>query len=301
MIQLLVSGIVWGSILTLGGIGLSLTYGIMGFANFAHGDIMALGAFLSYWIMTSLRQAFFQAGGSFGPLSFGWPLLFAFLCSAVLTVLGTLLIDRLVYKRLRKAGSVVLLISSIGISFTLRNVLLFIWGPQSKSYFESIQMMRKIPGIPAKIRPDEIFIVACALILSLLLHFFLKYTKAGKAMRATSVNPNLARSVGIDTERVITWTWTIGAVLATAAGTLAAVENRFITPSLGWHMLLPLFAAVILGGIGSPYGAILGGIVIALSQQLSTPFISAAYKPAVAFVIMIFFLFVKPTGLMGRR
>lgn len=300
MLQLVVYGIIWGSILTLGGIGLSLTYGILGFANFAHGDVMALGAYLALAWVTLLRGLGAPAQ-SFGSLSFGLPMVLALIISMVLTGVSVILIDRLLFKKLRKAGTIILLISAVGVSFSLRNILQFVWGPQPQYYFRGIQISRKIPGVGVRIKPDEIFIIATAIVLVSLLHLFLKHTKMGKAMRAAADNMELARITGINTERVIMWTWGIGGALAAAGGTLVGIENRFITPPLGWQMLLPIFAAVILGGIGSPYGAMLGGMVIGLSGELSTAFISTAYKPAISFAIMIIMLLLKPTGLLGRR
>ncbi|MFB6290855.1 MAG: branched-chain amino acid ABC transporter permease [Candidatus Bipolaricaulia bacterium] len=298
MLQLLIYGIIWGSILMLGGVGLSLTYGIMGFANFAHGDVMALGAYFSFIIATFVRRIGIPSS-SFGPLSFGLPILIALIGSMILTAITTILIDRALFKRLRKVKSIILLIAAVGVSFSLRNTIQFIWGPQPKYYFEGIQITNKIPGIAARIKPDEIFIVATAFLLAILVHGLLKYTKVGKAMRATSDNPDLASTVGINTERIITWTWGIGGALAAAGGTLAGIENRFVTPAMGWNMLLPMFAAVILGGIGSPYGAMVGGLVIGLSEELSTAVLPTAYKPAVAFTIMILILLFQPKGLFG--
>lgn len=299
MLQLLIYGIVWGSILMLGGVGLSLTYGIMGFANFAHGDVMALGAYFSF-VLAALVRKLGVPSGSFGPLSFGLPILIALIGSMGLTALTAVIIDKILFKRLRKVRSIILLIAAVGVSFSLRNTIQFIWTPQPKYYFEGIQITREIPGVAARIKPDEIFIVAIAILLAILVHSFLKYTKVGKAMRATSDNPKLASTVGINTERIITWTWGIGGALAAAGGTLAGIESRFLTPSMGWNMLLPMFAAVILGGIGSPYGAMIGGLVIGLSEELSTAIIPPAYKPAIAFSIMITMLLVKPKGLFGE-
>ncbi len=300
MLQLAVYGIIWGSILTLGGIGLSLTYGIMGFANFAHGDVMALGAYLALACVTLFRGLGVSAQ-SFGPLSFGLPMVLALIISMFFTGVSVIVIDRLLFKRLRKAGTIILLIAAVGVSFSLRNILQFVWGPQPQYFFKGIQISRKIPWLGVRIKPDEIFIIVTAIVLVALLHLFLKHTKMGKAMRAAADNMELARITGIDTERVIMWTWGIGGALAAAGGILVGIENRFITPPLGWQMLLPIFAAVILGGIGSPYGAMLGGMVIGLSGELSTAFISTAYKPAISFAIMILMLLLKPTGLLGRR
>ena len=296
----MVYGIISGSIITLGAIGLSLTYRILNFANFSHGDIMSLGAFLALVSLTLMRGLGIP-DSPFGPLSFGLPMILAFFLALLLTALAAIIIDRILYLRLRRTGPIILLIAAVGMSFCLRNIIQFIWGPQPQYYFKAIQIARKIPLLGIRIKPDEIFIMIVVALLVIGLHFFLQKTKTGKAMRAASDNMELARVTGIDTEKVIMWTWAIGAALAAAGGTLAGIENKFITPNMGWQMLLPIFAAVILGGIGSPYGAMAGGMIIGLSGEISTAFISTAYKPAVAFIIMIIMLIIKPRGLFGTR
>ena len=284
----------------MGAVGLSLTYGILNFANFAHGDIMTLGAFLALVCLT-LMQALRIPATTFGALSFGLPMVLALMMAMVLTAGVAILIDRILYRRLRKSGRIVLLIASVGVAFGLRNIIQFIWGPLPQYYSAEIQLARKIPFIGIKIKPDQIFIIGLAALLVGMLHLFLQKTKTGKAMRAASDNIELARVSGINIDRVILYTWIIGAALAAAAGILGGLENKFITPNSGWEMLLPIFAAVILGGIGSPYGAIAGGMIIGLSEEISTAFISTAYKPAVPFVIMVVVLLIKPRGLFGGK
>ena len=284
----------------MGAVGLSLTYGILNFANFAHGDIMTLGAFLALVCLT-LMQALRVPATTFGALSFGVPMVLALMMAMVLTGGVAILIDRILYRRLRKSGRIVLLIASVGVAFGLRNIIQFIWGPLPQYYSAEIQLARKIPFIGIKIKPDQIFIIGLAALLVGMLHLFLQKTKTGKAMRAASDNIELARVSGINIDRVILYTWIIGAALAAAAGVLGGLENKFITPNSGWEMLLPIFAAVILGGIGSPYGAIAGGMIIGLSEEISTAFISTAYKPAVPFVIMVVVLLIKPRGLFGGK
>ena len=298
--QLVIYGIISGSIITLGAIGLSLTYGILNFANFAHGDIMALGAFLGLISLALLRSLGIPQT-PFGPLSFGLPMILTILMAMVFTGGIAIFIDRILYRQMRRIARITLLIASVGVAFGLRNIIQFIWGPLPQYYFKEIQLARRVPLIGVKIKPDEIFIIGFAALLAVMLHLFLQKTKTGKAMRATSDNMELARVSGINTEKVILWTWAIGAALAAGAGILAGIENKFITPSLGWEMLLPIFAAVILGGIGSPYGAMVGGMIIGLSEEISTAFISTAYKPGVAFVIMVAVLLIKPRGLFGVK
>jgi branched-chain amino acid transport system permease protein/neutral amino acid transport system permease protein len=261
---------------------------------------MALGAYLALGLL-ALFTGLGLSNTPFGPLSFGFSFTLSFALALGLTALAAVLIDRILYKRLRHATSVILMIASIGVALGLRNVLQFCWGPQPQYYIEKIQLAIAVPGLGVRIKPDEVFIILVAVIVVTFVHYFLRHTKMGKAMRAAADNMALARVSGINTERVILWTWVIGGALAATAGILAGIENKFITPELGWQMLLSVFAAVILGGLGNPYGAILGGIVIGVSEEVSTAFIPTGYKPAVAFVIMILMLLIKPTGLLGRR
>ncbi len=298
--QLLVYGLVSGSILSLGGIGVSLTYSILGFSNFAHGDIMALGAYLALAFLPLMTRIGIPSA-SFGRLSFGWDFVAALVLALIGTCAAVLLLDRLLFRRLRTAGRITLMIASVGVALSLRNALQFVWGPQPLYYSAKIQRALVIPGLDVRIKPDQIFIVAVAVLLAGSLHLFLRFTKIGKAMRATADNAVLARVTGINTERVVVWTWIIAVSLAAVAGILTGIENKFITPELGWQMLLSIFAAVILGGLGNPYGAIVGGLVVGISEEVSTAFISPGYKPAVAFVILILMLLIKPTGLLGRR
>ncbi len=277
-----------------------MTYRILNFANFSHGDIMSLGAFLAL-VSLALLRGMGIPDSPFGPLSFGLPMVLAFFIALLLTALAAIIIDRILYRRLRRTGPIILLIAAVGMAFCLRNIIQFIWGPQPQYYIKAIQIARKIPLLGIRIKPDEIFIIIVVALLVIGLHFFLQKTKMGKAMRAASDNMELARVSGIDTEKVIMWTWAIAAALAAAGGILVGIEDKFITPDMGWQMLLPIFAAVILGGIGNPYGAMAGGMIIGLSGEISTAFISTAYKPAVAFIIMVIMLIIKPRGLFGTR
>ncbi len=298
--QLLVYGIISGSIISLGGIGVSLTYSILGFSNFAHGDFMALGAYIALGLLT-LLTGFGVSNKPFEPLSFGPSFIIAALLSVALTALVVILIDRLLFRRLGRSRPIILMMSSIGVALGLRNLLQFFWSPQPHYYSAAIQRAIPISSLDIRIKPDEIFIICTSVILVVLVHFFMRYTKMGKAMRAMADNASLAQVTGINTDRVIIWTWIIGAGLAATAGILAGIENKFITPEIGWQMLLSIFAGVVLGGIGNPYGAILGGMVIGISEEVSTAFVSTGYKPAIAFIIMIVMLLIRPKGLLGRK
>lgn len=278
--QLILYGAVLGSIIVLGAIGLSLTYGILNFANFAHGDFMMLGAYFALLFK----------------VAFSWPIWASLIAAMALCALVSVAVDKTLYRRLRSRGSITLLIASVGVALIVRNAVLVFWGPDTKFYSQGIQFPLFVGGL--RIKPDHLLILGISITLVLAVHFFLRYTKIGKAMRAMADNMDLAMVTGIDTDRVITWTWVIGSSLAAASGVLLGLDTQ-VAPEMGWNMLLPIFAAVILGGIGSPYGAMAGGMIIGISQELSTAFISTAYKPVVAFVIMIVILLIRPTGIFN--
>ncbi|ASC72134.1 High-affinity branched-chain amino acid transport system permease protein LivH [Halomicronema hongdechloris C2206] len=282
LLQLVIYGLVLGSILSLGAIGVSLTFGILRFANFAHGDFMAMGAYFAFTFIVLLQWPF-------------WPSL-GLACG--LTVLAVLAADWLVFRHLRQRSPVILLISSFGIALIFRSLIQLGWGADQRVYRQGIQSPLQWAGLT--IKPDQITIVVGALGLMVALHLFLRYTRTGKAMRAMADNVDLARVSGINTERVAMWTWVIGAVLACAAGVFLGLDTQ-LNPTMGWRLLLPIFASAILGGIGSPYGAIVGGLIIGLASELSTLVLSPAYKSAVAFAILVLMLIVRPTGLFGGR
>lgn len=281
-LQLVIYGVVLGCILALGAIGVSLTFGILRFANFAHGDLMTVGAYFGFVL---IRQA---------ALPFWLSLPIACLMTAGVAIA----LDWLIFRRLRRRPPVILLISSFGVALIVRSLIQLIWGTDQLVYRQGIQQPWRVAGLVLK--PDQLIVVVGAIALVTALHFFLQKTKTGKAMRAMADNIDLAKITGINTERVVLWTWTLGAIMACAAGIFLGLDTQ-ISPTMGWNSLLPVFAAVILGGIGSPYGAIAGGLVIGLASELSTLVISPAYKAAVAFAILVMMLIVKPTGLLGGR
>ncbi len=282
ILQLLIFGIVLGGIIALGAVGVSLLFGILRFAHFAHGDMMTLGAYLAFAFVAGL----------------GWPLLAAFPLAVLLTVGVAVLIDQVLYRRLRRKAPVILLFSSFGVALMLRAIIELVWGPDTVVYDSAIQLPWRIAGL--RIKPDHVTIVIGAIVLVTALHLFLQRTRTGKAMRAMADEPDLAQVTGINTERVVIWTWIIGSALAAAAGIFLALDTRLV-PLLGWNLLLPVFAAAILGGIGRPYGAIFGGLVIGISTEMSTLAIAPVYKPAVAFGIILIMLIWRPTGLLRGR
>jgi branched-chain amino acid transport system permease protein/neutral amino acid transport system permease protein len=300
MLELFVYGIVFGSIISLGAIGLSLVFGIIRFANFAHGDLMSSGAFIALFMVSGLLSWIGIPNTKFGPLSFGLRMLIAFPVSMAIVGGVAIALDRILYRKLRmkKSGPVMLAMSSLGAAFILRMIILILWGADSLFYRPGlIRQALQLP-LGIKIRPDQILILAVVGLLVGLLHMFLQKTKLGKAMRATADNMELALVSGIDTERIIIWTWGIGGALAAAGGILYGIDVQ-LHPYMGWNFLIPLFAATILGTIGNIYGAMVGGLVIGVAQQVSTAFLLPTYKPAVAFMVMIIILLIRPKGIFG--
>lgn len=290
MIQLILNGIITGSIIALGAIGLSMVYDILNLVNFAHGDFMTLGGYLTFFFSIILTNML--------PI----PFMFKMIAAAVLSIIGvglfSILLDKLIWKKLRKqgAGTVTLLIAAIGVALALRNSIVFIWG--SGILGMNIPILASIEFFGIQINLYEILTIIVAVILMILLNFILKSTKIGKAMRALSDNKSLARITGIDVDKVINYTWFLGGTYAATGGILYGLVTSF-RPDMGWILLLPIFAAVILGGIGNVYGAMVGGLIIGLAQAMSTAIIPSEYKIAVGFAILIIVLLIKPEGIFG--
>jgi neutral amino acid transport system permease protein len=284
LVQFLLNGLMLGSIIGLTAMGLTLVYGILNLANFAHGDYLTLGAYFAFFFSISL----------------GLNIFLAFIAAVAASSLVGVIIDKIIWKpmRTREATLITLLITSIGVAFVLRNLIILIWGNAIQNYGYEIKEGMSFYG--AKITETQVWIIISAVLIMFMVHFLLTYSKLGKAMRATSDNIVLAEICGIDVERVITWTWVIAAALAAVGGIMLGMDTH-IKPVMGWGLLLPIFAAVILGGIGNPYGAVSGGMVIGLSQELSVAIIPSHYKPAVSFGIMIMVLLIRPQGIFRGR
>ena len=293
--QYIADGIILGATLSLGAIGLTLTFNILRFANFAHGELLTFGAYFGLALAGPL--AF---GPNIGSLTFGWGFLLVLVLAAVLTAGLAVLIDFIVFRVLRRSDvAVALVIASFGASLMLRNVVVFIWGPQPEYYSRAIAIAKPIlPGV--RVTSDEIFVVVLAAVLMVALHLFLTRTRLGKAMRAVSDNALLAQVTGVNVTNVIRMVWVVGGTLAAIGGVFYGLTVQMI-PTMGFTLILPMFAAAILGGIGSVYGAVLGGMVIGLAESMSVMWIDPGYKPAVAFALMFLILLVLPSGILGER
>jgi branched-chain amino acid transport system permease protein len=302
ILNYLIVGLGVGSIYVLGATGLTLVYSVRKFANFAHGDMMTFGAYMVFLANVMWR------------VNILWGVGFA----VVMTALVGLVMELLVFRKLALRGPVQSLVASIGVTLILQNVIKIWFGTEIHNYnTPQPQDIVLVQLAPFQVITVPVFRGAVAMAVSaalvLFLHLLLKRTTLGKAMRATSDNADLARTSGIKTRNVILWTWVISGGMAAVAGALLALGTDIRT-SLGFDVLLFLFAAAIIGGIGSPYGAMVGGLLVGIAQQLGVAFLAwlgrpdvlhleqpTAYSPVIGFVIMIVVLILRPEGLASGR
>jgi branched-chain amino acid transport system permease protein len=320
----LVPGLAYGSQLALGALGITLVFGILRFANFAHGDTMAFGTMITI-LMTWWLQS---KGISFGPLPTA---LLALPVGILVTILMVIFTDKMVYRhyRQKKSVPVILMIASMGVMFMMNGIIRFVIGPNDQRFSDGERFIvgardfKDWSGLSEglSIKTTQALTVVIAIVLVAALFWFLQRTRTGKAMRAYSDNEDLALLSGVNPERVVLVTWILAATLATIAGTLYGLDKSF-KPFTYLSMLLPMFAAAIVGGIGNPIGAILGGYVIAFSEVTVTyaykkvlvylmptslepdgllQLLSTDYKHAVSFIILVLVLLVKPTGLLKGK
>jgi neutral amino acid transport system permease protein len=280
--QLIFNGIAVGSIIALTAVGLTLTLGILRLSNFAHGDFMTLGAYLT-WL---------------GNLN-GVNIWLAMILGAGGTIASMLIAEYLLWKPMRskRVTSTTLIIISIGLALFIRNGILLIWGGSNQSY--NLPLIQAINMGGVKIAYYRLIVIGLTLVTIIALHFLLQKTKIGKAMRAVADNLDLARVSGINVDQVVLFTWIITAILTSLGGSMYGLITA-VRPNMGWFLILPMFASVILGGIGNPYGAIAGGLIIGLVQELSVPWLGSEYKVGVALLIMIVILLFRPQGLFAK-
>lgn len=317
--KVLISGTVLGSIYALGAIGVTLIFGILRFAHFAHGDMMTLGGFVAFLLALLATQL-----GIVTPIPTGFLVLPLAMVIAVFIALG---IDKGFYAPLRKRGArpVTLLIASIGVTLIIQGLIRLFFGSASYSFFESepkeiFQIDMSVIGAtrPITFTEPQLLMVIVTVVAVLALHFFLTRSRLGKAMRAMADNADLAQVSGINTALVVRVTWVIAGALACAAGTMLALDVS-LKPDLAFNIVLPIFAAAIVGGLGQSYGAIAGGFLIGFAETMAVfnwaillrpfkdvlPFqipadlavVPTEYKLTVAFVILVIVLLWRPTGI----
>ncbi len=297
LLSLFVRGTLLGGTLALGAIGVTLVFAVLKMANFAHGDTMTFGAYIGLLVIMLLPK-----GPPLAPFSFGYEFLVALLIVVPLIGLFTFGLDQALFRPLRnrRAQPIMFAMASLGLAFGLRSLVYIFWGADFTFYYVG----RARPAVElfagVRVRPDQLFILGLAIVLIAGVYLLLERTKIGKAMRATADNPDLARVSGIDTNQVILWTWIIGGGLAAAGGMLYALDVQ-LRPEMGWWLLLPLFASVILGTLGNAYGALAGAFIIGIVWQVSSAFINPTYGHGIAFLVMVLVLLVRPQGLFGGR
>jgi branched-chain amino acid transport system permease protein len=319
--RVLISGTVLGSIYALGAIGITLIFGILRFAHFAHGDMMTMGAFIAF-VLASLCTAM----GFVAPIPMGFVVLPV---AMVITAVIALGLDKGFYAPLRRRGvpSVTLLIASIGVTLMLQGLIRLLFGSGTRSFYGTetktifrIDMSALGGSRPLTITEPQVLMIVVTAVLMIALHFFLTRSRLGKAMRAMADNADLAQVSGINTALVVRVTWLVAGALACVAGTMLALDVALM-PDLAFNIVLPIFAAAIVGGLGHVYGAIVGGFLIAFAETLSVfnwssvlrPFagllpagvelpanlalVPTEYKLTVAFVILVITLLARPTGI----
>lgn len=287
-LQQLINGLSLGSVYALIALGYTMVYGIVKLINFAHGDVLMLGAYSGYFV---LRQ--------FGATPVG--MFLAFIFAMVICAVISILIERLAYRPLRSAPRLNSLITAIAVSLILQNgvrVLPFI-GPNPRQYptMETININLRVVSISN----IQLIVIALSAVLMLILNYIINYTKTGKAMRAVSYDMQAASLMGISVNKTIAFTFALGAVLAAAGGVLYATAYPQIEPTMGTMPGLKAFVAAVLGGIGSVPGAMLGGYILGVAETMTKGFIDSQYADAISFSILIIILLVKPTGILGEK
>jgi neutral amino acid transport system permease protein len=282
--QATLNGLVVGSYFSLGAIGLTLVYGILRLVNFAHGDMLTFGAYMALLATVTLGL----------PLGLAVP--FAVALTAVLALTSELVMWRPM--RRRRAGMLQLILMAIGLAFLLRNAIVFVAGTRQRELGVNVTDSVSLLGL--RIGVTELIVLVVGVVVLAATGAMLRWTPLGKQMRALADDPELAETAGINTQRVVTATWLLGGSLAGLAGVLYAASVGVFTPNLGFLVLISLFAAVILGGVGNAYGALAGGLLLGLVQEWASLWIEDRWKVTVGFVVLIVVLILRPQGIFGR-
>ena len=289
LIQLLANGVVTGSIIALAAVGISLVYGILRIVNFAHGDYLAFGAYAAFVVN----------------VTWGGSIVLATLAAIVATAALSIALEAVLWKPMRRkgAGLFTLFVTGIGLALVMRHLLFLFATAEPRVYDVDVFQVYDIGGV--RLSRTQIVAIAISVAALLVVAFVLVRTALGKSMRAVSDDAELAAIAGVNVDRVIRFTWLLAGALAGLGGVLAGLLQATFDPNVGFVLLLPVFAAVVLGGIGSAYGALAGGLSLGIVQELSTwealgGGLSPVWKPVVAFVVLVAVLLVRPYGLFGR-
>src|SRR5579859_567241 len=295
--QQLVNGLTLGAVYALIALGYSMVYGILGLLNFAHGDVYMVGAFIGYGVLNALVP-------DQTPLI---PAALVIIAMLLITMIGTgflgVVIERIAYRPLRNAPRIAPLISALGVCFFLENAILLTQSARYREYRTELLISPRL-GIdvgPAHMSLTRGLVIATAVLLMIALTYFVRRTRLGRAMRAVSIDKEAAAMMGVDVDRVIVVTFFIGSAFAGAAGVLYGLVFNQIWQLMGFTAGLKGFTAAVIGGIGNVPGAMLGGILLGLLETFAIGFISPTYKDAIAFVVLVLILLIRPSGLLGVR
>lgn len=279
--QLVLNGVIAGSIYALFAVGLTMVYGVFRFINFAHGELIAWGAYLVLLFMHP-------------PISL--PIYLAVLPALLATAAIGVIQDRYVYQPLIHGNRITLLIASIGVSYLLRNAIRLIWGSDLTTY--GIRPVRGIMFAGLSITPTQILMIGAAVFFLSALYFLLTRTMLGKSLRAVADNMELAAIMGINMKRVSLTVWILASLFAGAGGFLLALDTN-LEPMMGMTNMIKAFAAVLLGGAGNVWGALLGGLFIGIAENIGVAFFSPGYKDFISFALIFLLLILKPKGIFG--
>lgn len=284
LIQQLVNGVALGSIYALMALGYTMVYGIIGLINFAHGDIYMVGAFVGFSLVTTAGVGVFSA----------------LIISMIFTALLGVIIERIAYKPLRGSTRIAALITAIGVSMLLQNVMIALKGPEVRAFPADLPALSLNFG-SFSINSQQLLILVVTIVLMIALQVIVQKTKLGQAMRAVSVDDQAAQLMGINANTIISFTFLIGSALAGAAGVLVGIYYNSLSPLMGVNIGTKTFVAAVVGGIGSIPGAMCGGLIIGLVETFVAMVGLSTWKDAVVYAILIVILLVKPTGLLGKN
>jgi branched-chain amino acid transport system permease protein len=294
--QTIINGLTLGSVYALIALGYSMVYGILKLLNFAHGDVYMIGAYIGYAVLITL----IPAGGPLLPTAL---IIVAMLILAMIgcAILG-IAIERFAYRPLRNAPRIAPLISALGVSFILQNLIQLTVSPRPLSYGSGtlIPVDAGITLGATRIHMARVLVIGTTVLLMIALTYIVRGTRIGRAMRAVAIDLDAAAMMGVDVDRVIVVTFLIGSALAGGAGVLVGIVFLSIQHTMGFLAGLKGFTASVVGGIGNIPGAVLGGLLIGLAEAFASVYISVTFKDAIAFVILVIVLLIKPSGLLGR-
>jgi branched-chain amino acid transport system permease protein len=301
VIQHLIDGVLVGAILSLGAIGLTMVMHVLRFANFSHAELLSIGAYCALVIGPIVAALAPALAEGIGPLSLSGAVALAIPPAMALTAASAVLLDRLVFRRVRaKGGELSMVFASFGVALVLRNLIGLAFGLSPHLYSRDIAFAHVLSLDPLiLVKPDQVLVLVLALALMAALHLVLTRTTFGFSLRAVAENPELAQVAGVNLRGAILAVWAVGGALAAAAGIFYGLTNQII-PVMGRDLVLPIFAATIVGGIGSVPGAMLGGFLVGIAGNLALVVLPPGYTPALPFLIILAVLLIRPHGLFGE-